>query len=113
METVTVGLWAANLEQPMRSLPAWTDALGRRVEEARAAGAGLLLLPELACMQWLAFGPADPSPAGGVDWLASVAAEAEVWPGSWPAHRLAIRDPIPLHRPERRQPTEEDHDVVR
>jgi predicted amidohydrolase len=76
METLTVGLWATNLEQPMPSLPAWIDAVGRRLEEARAAGAGLLVLPELACMQWLAFGPADPPPAVAVDWLASVAAEA-------------------------------------
>ncbi|MDQ2696769.1 MAG: nitrilase [Pseudomonadota bacterium] len=75
-ETLTVALWAANLEPPAVSLAAWIAAVEARLAEVQAGGASLLVLPELACVQWLGFAPAGLALDRQVPWLAAVAREA-------------------------------------
>jgi predicted amidohydrolase len=71
-ETITVGLWATNIEPPAASLAAWTALVETRMAEATAAGAELLVLPEFACAQWLGFAPAGLPLDQQVPWLASL-----------------------------------------
>lgn len=73
METLTVALWATNLEPLTVSLAAWVAGVEARMAEAHAAGARLLVLPEFACSQWLAFAPLDLGIDRQVEWLAAVA----------------------------------------
>lgn len=74
--TLSVALWAANLEPPVADLSPWLAGVEARLAEAQAAGMQLLVLPELACMQWLSFAP--PGLAGNrqLAWLAARAGEA-------------------------------------
>jgi hypothetical protein len=51
VETLTIALWATNLEPPLMSLADWLARVEARVAEAQAAGAGLLVMPEFACAQ--------------------------------------------------------------
>lgn len=91
METITVALWAANLEEPVPGLAAWLAGVEKRLAEAQAGGAQLLVLPELACTQWLGFAPAGLPAAQVAPWLAEIAADAG------PALRdLAVRYGIAL-----------------
>jgi predicted amidohydrolase len=91
METVTVALWPANLEQPAPSLAAWLANLEARMAEAEAAGAQILVLPELACTQWLSFAAPGMGPAELSAWLAAVAVDAA------PALReMAVRHGVAL-----------------
>lgn len=76
METATIALWADNLEAPVAHLSGWLQRLDARMAEAKAAGAVLLALPELACMSWLDFAPPALAPAEQMPWLAGVALEA-------------------------------------
>jgi predicted amidohydrolase len=72
VETITVGLWAVNLEPPAASLAAWAALVETRMAEAQAAGAQLLVLPEFACAQWLGFAPVGLPLDQQVPWLASL-----------------------------------------
>jgi predicted amidohydrolase len=76
METLSVALWATNLEPPVVSLAAWVASVEARLAEAQAAGARLLVLPEFACAQWLAFAPPGLGLAQQVPWLAATAGPA-------------------------------------
>ncbi len=76
MDTLTVALWATNLEPPVTSLAGWTAALEARMAEAHAAGARLLVLPEFACAQWLGFAPPGLGLDQQIPWLASLTGEA-------------------------------------
>ena len=76
METLTIALWATNLEPPLASLADWTARVEARMAEAHAAGAGLLAMPEFACAQWLSFAPVGLSPQHQVPWLAEMAEHA-------------------------------------
>lgn len=76
METLTVALWATNLEPPAGSLAAWAAAVEARMAEASAAGARLLVLPEFACAQWLSFAPLGLPLDQHIPWLASLTADA-------------------------------------
>jgi predicted amidohydrolase len=76
METLTVALWPVNLEQPAPSLAGWLANVDARTAEAKAAGAEILVLPELACTQWLSFARPGMAPAELSAWLAAVADEA-------------------------------------
>jgi predicted amidohydrolase len=76
MNTISVGLWATNLEIPAVSLSAWLDFIEARMGELQHAGFRLLILPEFACAQWLSFAPASLSLTQQVPWLASIAREA-------------------------------------
>jgi predicted amidohydrolase len=85
VETITVGLWATNLEPPAASLAAWTAAVEARMVEAQAAGAQLLVLPEFACAQWLGFAPVGLPLDQQVPWLASLTEPALAALGPMPA----------------------------
>jgi predicted amidohydrolase len=76
METLTAALWAINLEPPATALAAWVASVEARMAEAHAAGAGLLVLPEFACAQWLSFAPPGLPVNQQVPWLASLSGEA-------------------------------------
>lgn len=76
METLSAALWAANLEIPARSLKDWIAFIDIRMQELKAAGFHLLVLPEFACAQWLSFAPADLELTEQVGWLAATAEEA-------------------------------------
>lgn len=101
METMSVGLAATNLELPPVSLAAWLAGLESHMAHAQAAGAGMLMLPEFACAQWLGFAPPGLPPAEQPAWLASMAQEAA--PG---LRDLAMRynmallaGTVPVYRP--------------
>jgi predicted amidohydrolase len=76
LETLTIALWATNLEPPLASLADWTVRVEARMAEAQAAGAGLLVMPEFACAQWLSFAPVGLAPDRQVPWLAEIAEHA-------------------------------------
>lgn len=86
MSTLSVALWATNLETPVTSLAGWVADVEARVVEAHAGGAGLLVLPELACAPWLGFAPPDLLPAQQVPWMASLTADALASLASLSAH---------------------------
>jgi predicted amidohydrolase len=71
MTSLSVALWATNLEPPVASLQDWTARIEACMAKARAAGAGLLMLPEFACGQWLGFAPPGLALNQQVPWLAS------------------------------------------
>lgn len=85
METITVGLWATNIEPPAASLVAWAALVETRIAEAQAAGAELLVLPEFACAQWLGFAPVGLPLDQQVPWLASLTEPALAALGPLPA----------------------------
>jgi len=76
MDTITVALWAANLEPPAASLAAWVAGVEARMAETRAAGARLLVLPEFACAPWLGFASPELPLDQQIPWLASLSEEA-------------------------------------
>ena len=76
METITVALWATNLEMPAANVASWIAAIDARMAEAKAAGANLLVMPEFACSQWLGFAPADLPIDQQVAWLAALTSDA-------------------------------------
>lgn len=76
MDTISVGLWATNLEFTAVSLSAWLDFIEARMAELQQGGFRLLMLPEFACAQWLSFAPAGLALSDQVPWLAGVAEEA-------------------------------------
>jgi predicted amidohydrolase len=85
VETITVGLWATNIEPPAASLAAWAALVETRIAEAQAAGAELLVLPEFACAQWLGFAPVGLPLDQQVPWLASLTEPALAALGPLPA----------------------------
>ena len=72
METITVALWATNLEIAAVDLASWIASIDTRMAEAKAAGADLLVMPEFACSQWLGFAPPDLPIDQQVPWLAGL-----------------------------------------
>ena len=76
METLTIALWATNLEPPLTSLADWLARVEARMVEAQAAGAGLLVMPEFACAQWLSFAPPGLAAHDQGPWLAGMAEQA-------------------------------------
>jgi len=77
MDTLSLALWAANLELPALSLKTWVDWIDGRMGELRKSGCRLLVLPEFACGQWLSFAPPDLPVNKQVAWLAEIATEAQ------------------------------------
>lgn len=75
MDRLTLALWAVN----MADLPSSLDVVAARVEtklaEAAAAGAGILVLPELWCEQWLPLAPADLPETEEIAWMGRAAAQ--------------------------------------
>jgi predicted amidohydrolase len=72
METITVALWATNLEIATVNLASWIAAIDTRMAEAKAGGAELLVMPEFACSQWLSFAPPDLRIDQQIPWLAAL-----------------------------------------
>jgi predicted amidohydrolase len=85
IDTLSVALWATNLEPPALSLAAWVASVEARMAEAQAAGARLLVLPEFACAPWLSFAPPDLLLNQQIPWLASLTPEALAALGPLPA----------------------------
>ena len=76
METISLDLWAANLQGQPPDLATWLGAVQQRLACAAARGAHLVAMPELACAQWLAFAPPSLPQAGQLGWLAEIGGEA-------------------------------------
>ena len=72
METVSLDLWAVHLEPVLPDLGVWLSHLDQRAAQASQRGAHMLVLPELACAQWLTFAPADLPAKQSLGWLADV-----------------------------------------
>jgi predicted amidohydrolase len=102
VETITVGLWATNLEPPATSLMGWAAAVETRMAETQAAGAQLLVLPEFACAQWLSFAPVGLPLDQQVPWLASLAEPALDALGPLPARYglVLLAGTMPVAVPE-------------
>lgn len=107
MESVSIDLWAANLEVPTPDLASWLARLEQRLAAAAARGADMLVLPEYACAQWLAFAPLDLPASGILGWLAALGEQARpamaelaarygvsLVPGTIP-HAAGDRDGVP------------------
>jgi predicted amidohydrolase len=75
-EFVSLELWAANLEGATPDLASWLVRLEQRMAAAAARGSQLLVLPEFACAQWVAFAPPDLPPSSQLGWLAEISATA-------------------------------------
>lgn len=69
METVSIDLWAANLQPEMPDLQTWLAGLEVRVAQTAARGGHMLVLPEFACAQWLSFAPTDLPTENTMGWL--------------------------------------------
>ncbi len=76
MDTLTVALWAANLEPPLNGVAGWAVGVEAKMKEATADGARLLVTPEYQCQQWLSFAPEGIKPHEEIPWLASQAPAA-------------------------------------
>jgi len=73
MDTLTVALWAANLEPSLNGIEAWAAGVEAKMKEALADGARLLVTPEYHSQQWLSFAPEGIRPHEEIAWLASQA----------------------------------------
>ena len=92
-----IALWAVNLATDVPTIDAWLDMVRRSVDDAVRVGAEMLLMPEYACMAWLAHKPRDHVAQHEIAWMgeqvpkvSSVIQEmAEtrriaICPGTWP-----------------------------
>lgn len=68
-DTLSIALWATNLEPGLASLDAWAAGVDAMLARAAADGARLLVMPEYASAQWLSFAPAL-APTEEIPWLA-------------------------------------------
>lgn len=71
-----IALWPANLNGELGSMPDWLERVEERLSEADRAGASILLMPELACLQWLRFAPKALSVQKQPAWLSARTADA-------------------------------------
>jgi predicted amidohydrolase len=76
MDSLTIALWAANLEPPLNGVGAWAAGIEQKMAEAKADGARLLVTPEYHSQQWLSFAPERIQPHEEIAWLASQAPAA-------------------------------------
>jgi predicted amidohydrolase len=74
--TVTLALWATNLSPPLAGLEDWAARVGERMDEAAAAGARILVMPEYAAEQWLSFKPPGLAPQEEIAWMGGQAPAA-------------------------------------
>ncbi|MGQ0676360.1 MAG: hypothetical protein ACT4N4_09810, partial [Rhodospirillales bacterium] len=58
MTRLTVALWAASLKPRLNGIGAWIAGIDAKMAEAKKQGADILVMPELAALQWLSFAPA-------------------------------------------------------
>lgn len=71
MTSLSVALWATNLTPRLSGLDAWIAGVDARLAQAKAQGAGLLVLPEYACVQWLSFAPRGTTTQAEIPWMAT------------------------------------------
>lgn len=76
METVSLDLWAVNLEPVLPDLTSWLARVEERIAAAAHRGAQMLVMPEFACAQWLSFAPVDLPTNQSLQWLSEVATVA-------------------------------------
>ncbi|MBM3534641.1 MAG: nitrilase [Alphaproteobacteria bacterium] len=76
MDAVTLALWAASLSRPLGSLSEWLGVAEAKLDEAEAAGADLLMLPEWMASHWLSFMPAGLPRTREVAWMAEQTEQA-------------------------------------
>lgn len=76
MDTLTIALWAANLEPPLNGAEGWAAGVEAKMKEAKSDGARLLVTPEYHCQQWLSFAPDGIKPHEEIPWLAGQAPAA-------------------------------------
>ncbi|SME89529.1 Predicted amidohydrolase [Tistlia consotensis] len=70
-DSLKVALWATNIAQPLNGLDGWAALVDRRMAEARAQGAELLVMPEYCSEQWLSFAPAELKLTDEIAWMAA------------------------------------------
>jgi len=75
-DTFGLALWATNVARPLSGLDDWVARVDARMAEVAAAGARLLLMPEYAAEQWLAFKPDGLTTDREIAWLADQAPAA-------------------------------------
>lgn len=73
MEVFSADLWMANLQEAPDSLESWLDGVEARLTDAAARGASLLVMPEFACAQWLAFAPEGATGSASLGWMGELA----------------------------------------
>ncbi|MFO1070968.1 MAG: nitrilase-related carbon-nitrogen hydrolase [Geminicoccaceae bacterium] len=73
--SLTLALWAVNMAQAPASVAEAAARIDRRLAEAAAAGADLLVLPEYLSEQWLAFAPSGLPETAEVAWMGGCGAE--------------------------------------
>ncbi|MGO4333932.1 nitrilase-related carbon-nitrogen hydrolase [Labrys sp. KB_33_2] len=78
MDTLSVAMWATNLEVSAVSLEAWVGFVEAKMMEFSSSTPQILALPEFACMQWLSFSPPGLTVPDQLPWLAAQAVEALV-----------------------------------
>jgi len=75
-DSFTLALWATSLTPPLAGLDDWIAGVDRALAQARAQGADLLMLPEYAAAQWLAYAPAGLPADREIAWMAEQAPAA-------------------------------------
>ncbi len=71
--SLTVALWATNLAQAVNGIDGWAALVDRRMAEAKAQGAELLVMPEYCSEQWLSFAPEGLAATEEIPWMAAQA----------------------------------------
>jgi predicted amidohydrolase len=90
-ETFTAALWATNLSRPLNGIGAWIAQVEEQMQEAKAAGADLLVMPEYVSEQWLSFAPEGIKGDEEIPWMAEQAEAAlEGLAGLAEKHDLAL-----------------------
>lgn len=90
-ETFTAALWATNLARPLNGIGAWIAQVEEKMEEAKAAGAELLVMPEYVSEQWLSFAPEGIAATEEIPWMAEQAdAALEGLKGLAEKHGMAL-----------------------
>lgn len=72
MPNLSIALWATNVAQPLADAAAWLDLIENRLARAKAARADLLMMPEYAIVQCMAFMPEGLSASQQMPWLAAL-----------------------------------------
>jgi len=75
-DSFTLALWATSLTPPLTRLDDWIAGIDRALAAARSQGADLLMLPEYAAAQWLAYAPATLPGDCEIAWMAEQAPRA-------------------------------------
>ena len=102
MDKLTIALWPVGMAAVPACVADAAARIERRLAEAAAAGAGLLMLPEYLGEQWLAWAPRDLPETGEVAWMGRHGAEllellgplptrhgVALLAGTWPARTPA------------------------